>query len=318
MLKAHAHRLVARVPRSIRLALANDPAETLRHQLGIHVVAVEQLRDTRNTGGWCDGVSLTADQVICFAPSPRSRRQNFTLLHEYGHLLVDEDSAALDWLADRTDPAADLERLCDAIAAEILLPASTVTQILTGNAPTPANLTQLYAASQASEEVCAIALAARLPARGAVVLVNRRSASVAFAASNGWPPLPIQRGLAIPARHPIRDLGTRQHWSGWTTPDFGLARPEPPVNSDPSQGQWMRAHAEAAPHRTTVVLLEAAALRQVDMSGLSREIRRPGQASDSGSTRICAICGNTSTSENYPCEDCGLPPCPACGRCRCL
>ncbi len=274
MLKAHARQLVARIPGAIRLALANDPAGTLR-QLGVHVVAVEQLRNTRGTGGWCDGVSLTTDRVVCYAPSPNSRRQNFTLLHEYGHLLVDEDDAALDWLSDRAEPAADLERLCDAVAAEILLPAHTITQILAGNTPTPAHLTQLYTASQASEEVCAIALAARLPVRGAVVLVNRRNASVAFAASSGWPALSIPRGLAIPARHPLRDLGTRQGWIGWTTPDFSLALPEPPPKTGPSQGQWMRAHAEATPRRTTVVLLESAALGRVDMIRLHAQSGGP-------------------------------------------
>jgi hypothetical protein len=314
MLKAHAHRLAARVPSSIRLALGTDPIDTLTQRLGIHVVPVEQLRETRGTGGWCDGVSLASDRVICFAPSPGSRRQNFTLLHEYGHLLVEKDDAALDWLADRADPAADLERLCDAIAADILLPASTVTQVLAGNAPTPANLTQLYAASQASEEVCAVALAAWLPTRGAVVLVNRRNASVAFAASSGWPPLSIPRGLVIPARHPLRDLGTRQRWNGWTTSDFKLAQLDPPVQSGRGQGQWMRAHAEAAPRRTTVLLLEGATLGRVDVIGGRAAVDSP---STSRST-VCAICGDTSLLRNYPCEDCGLPPCPACGYCQCI
>ena len=212
-LKLHASRLVAAIPDNVRHALALDPADALARQLSIHVVPVEQLRDSRGAGGWCDGVSLTTNRVICYAPSPGSRRQNFTLLHEFGHLTINEDNDALDWLADRSDPSSDLERLCDAIAAEILLPTSTIARALAGNTPAPGHLRQLYAASRASEEVCAIALAAHLPVRGAIVLIQRQTATVAFAACSGWPPLSIPRGLAVPPRHPLRDLGTRQRWS---------------------------------------------------------------------------------------------------------
>ena len=60
----------------------------------------------------------------------------------------------------------DLERLCDAIAAEILVPATVLTRLLVGGPPEPGHLRQLYATSSASEEVCAIVLASRIPVRG--------------------------------------------------------------------------------------------------------------------------------------------------------
>jgi Zn-dependent peptidase ImmA (M78 family) len=318
-LKLHASRLAAAIPENVRRALALDPADALTRELALDVVPVEQLRDSRGAGGWCDGVSLATDRVICYAPTPESRRQNFTLLHELGHILINGDDEALDWLADRPDPSSDLERLCDAIAAEILLPTSTIAHVLAGRTPAPRHLRELYAASRASEEVCAIALAARLPVRGAVVLIQRRIAAVTFAASSGWPPLSIPRGLAVPARHPLRDLGTRQRWTGWTTSELSLAFTERLAANIPyPSASLLRALAEAGPRRTTLILL--------DIPGLDEAVDDhihwiPGlghNASQDTVISICRICGNDMASNNYPCEECGVPPCPECGRCRCL
>lgn len=320
-LRSHANRLVAAIPANVRQALALDAEGALTGLLGIHIASVPQLQDSRGAGGWCDGLSLTTNQVICYAPSPGSRRQNFTLLHELGHLRVNDDDDALDWLADRADPAGDLERLCDAIAAGILIPPSTITQVLSGNLPEPAHLRQLYTASRASEEVCAIALAAHLPARGAVTLIQRRTATVAFAAGSGWPPLSIPRGLTVPPGHPLRELGTRQRWSGWTTPDLRLAFNALPGGAGHPSGSTSReglleAQAEAGPRRTTAILLDTT----------SRGEGRPQAAGDADggapavakTELVCPNCGHTAAREHYPCPECGVPPCPACGRCPCL
>ena len=319
-LKLRANRLVAAIPHDARQELALDPAEALARRFGIRVVPVEELRGRRGTGGWCDGVSLTTDRVICYAPSPGSRRQSFTLLHELGHILVNEDDDALDWLADRPDPDSDQERLCDAIAAELLLPDPTINKTLAGATPTVEHLQQLYAASRASEEVCAIALASRLSARGAVVLIRRRTATVAFAASGGWPPLRIPRGLAVPARHPLRDLGTRQRWTGWTTADLRLALAQHPASSSPSYRaeDFLQVEALAGPVRTTAILLDSTRpndeinYRLTDAHTINPE-PRSGKLAYS-----CLNCGDSGVSDSYPCEECCVVPCPACGRCRCF
>jgi hypothetical protein len=323
-LKLHADRIVNAIPGSIRDALAGDAEDALMRLLGVHVAPVLQLDKSRGAGGWCDGLSLTTDRIICYAPTPGSRRQNFTLLHELGHLLVSEDDGALDWLADRADPSGDVERLCDMIAAGILLPASTVTRVLGGKAPAPSHLQQLYTASNASEEVCAIALAARLPARGAIALIQRRSATVAFAAASGWPPLSMPRGLALPPGHPLRDLGTRQQWSGWTTPDLRLAFNEFPSAAKLSSSSFtreplLRTQAEAGPRRTTAVLLDIAKQGDTpkDHPGSARESNHT-KAHISGDELVCLVCGHTRIRGHYPCPECGVPPCPACGRCPCL
>ena len=251
--------------------------------------------------------------MICFAPSPRSRRQNFTLVHELGHFLVNEDDDVLNWLADRSNPAMDVERLCDTVAAQILLPESMVLRVLGEYDPAPEHLRQLYAASRASEEVCAIALAQRLRGRGAVVLIRRRTAAVMFAAGSGWPPLVVPRGLAVPQHHPLRELGIRQRWSGWTTQDLRLATSE--TLPDRPMPNLLFTLAEAGPKRTTAILLDS---QSADARGSAKSTRAVQIGSRYGEITICPNCGRESISDAYPCEDCGAPPCGECGRCRCM
>lgn len=319
-IKAHARRLVASIPHKARQALALDPARGLAQQFDVRIVPIEELRERRGAGGWCDGVSLTMDRVICYAPSPGSRRQNFTLIHELGHILIAEDSDTLDWLADRPNPDSDQERLCDAIATGILLPEQTINQILAGAAPTTDHLYQLYTSSQASEEVCAIALAARLPVRGAFVLIRRQTATVAFAASNGWPPLPIPRGLAIPARHPLRELGTRQRWTGWTTADLRLALTKLQASSSSSfhTEDFLQVDAVAGPRRTTALLLDVSLARDFGGGDQPETYTIDSKPQSTLPAYICLECGNKVASDSYKCDECGVAPCRSCGRCRCF
>jgi hypothetical protein len=153
------------------------------------------------------------------------------------------------------------------------------------------------------------------------VIIRRRTATVTFAASGGWPPLSIPRGLAVPSRHPLRDLGTRQRWSGWTTSDLRLAfaqRPARPNLSQFSPYPLLRAQAEAGSRRTALMLLD---IESIGQASSHHSLRTEGidlsGSRDSGEL-ICPICGHAGASNHYPCEECGVPPCPACGRCRCM
>jgi hypothetical protein len=200
------------------------------------------------------------------------------------------------------------------------LPEPTISQILAGAAPTVEHLQRLYTASRASEEVCAIALASRLPVRGAIVLIRRKGATVAFAASNGWPPLPIPRGLTVPVRHPLRELGTRQRWTGWTTADLRLALAEHPAMSLPTYRTegLLQADAVAGPRRTTAILLD------ISPAGVQIDDHLPGTYAigpepwSAQPAYVCPKCGRNAASDNYPCDECGVAPCPTCGRCRCF
>src|SRR5262245_36229040 len=55
-----------------------------------------------------------------------SRRENFTLMHELGHHLVESSIECLSWIADQPAPKRVLEQVCDQIAADLLIPAADI------------------------------------------------------------------------------------------------------------------------------------------------------------------------------------------------
>ncbi len=169
---------VAQLAVALQARFPEDPLGVLRGDLGLTVQPAEHLT-SRADGGACDGMSFLRDGVIFFAPSPQSRRQNFTLGHELGHWLVIESDAVLDWVADQADSPRVLETLCDRIAQRLLLPESSVDAVFPTSTPVAAgHVLELFNASQASRPVCAIALARRLPGLGAVVIIDRSAAAV--------------------------------------------------------------------------------------------------------------------------------------------
>lgn len=93
----------------VRARFTESPMAVLREDLKLTVRPAEHLSDARDDGGACDGVSFLQDGVILYAPTPWSRRENFTLAHELGHWLVDQAPDVYDWLADQDEPGRLLE-----------------------------------------------------------------------------------------------------------------------------------------------------------------------------------------------------------------
>src|SRR5205823_758337 len=107
-----------------------------------------------------------------------------------------------------------------------LLPAPLVTQVV-GNGPVhAAHVRSLYDASAASEPACAIALAARLPCQGAVLITEIGGQTVTFASvqapeDDGWPTAFPWRDYDIPPGHILKQLRSgdvRTQASWWATP----------------------------------------------------------------------------------------------------
>lgn len=123
----------------VRSQFFTDPASTLRDAVGLKVEQASHLTERRNDGGACDGLSFLKDDVILYAPTPYSRRENFTLAHELGHWLVERTPDVFDWLVDQPDPGKALETVCDAIAQRLLLAGDTIDAVLQGTSvrPTP-------------------------------------------------------------------------------------------------------------------------------------------------------------------------------------
>lgn len=165
-LREQANRIVETIAPGTRAHLARDPLVAMT-SAGLRIGELEPRESLRR---FCDGLSTTAG-IVLYMASSGSRRENFTLLHEYAHSLVDADIDAMGWLADQTDIARATEQLCNEVASLLLVPASIVDAIV-GNGPIRAeHLQQLHRQTEASQVAIAIALARRLNADGAVMQV---------------------------------------------------------------------------------------------------------------------------------------------------
>ena len=303
----HAERISAALDPSLRQRIAANPRRALVEDFGLEVSEAPSLADQRGAGGWCDGMSFVDHGVVLFTPSEYSRRENFTLTHELAHFLVEHDDDAQDWLADQSDYARDLEALCDLIAARLLLPDEIIRRVLGGAPPQAKHVHELVKASSASEPVCAIALAGRLPCQGAVLIADIGGATVNYASvqapdDHGWPLAYPWPGKDIPTAHALRRLGVGgelRERSWWATP-WG-------------ERQDYYLDAVAGTKRVHAVI-SVYDLWNVDTfhggDAPKQTVQRPELIA------VCA-CGFTGKTRGYPCDTCHRPYCPSCKKCRC-
>lgn len=305
MIEAHVARIVDAISQPIRAAIASNPAEALTVEFGLKVQAEPQLGLQRHGGGACDGVSFIRDGVVLYAPSPWSRRENFTLTHELGHWLVSRDPDSIDWLADQNDPDRMLELLCDRIAQKLLLPEDLIDSVLDGQPVRASFIRELHEASSASEPVCAIALAARLPGHGAVLIADLETKMVSYSSirtgkDDSWPAVYPWPGAEVPPGHPLRGLrtgATMARKSFWRAP-WGTEQP-----------YYMDAVAD---DRRIYAVLSATDIWMSERFHSDE----PFQV-DKRPWREVRCCGKTITVRGFPCAVCNEPHCPDCGHCRC-
>lgn len=298
-------RLVGSLGRDAQVRFAAGPTDFMQADLGLQVRAVDSLADRRNDGGACDGISYLADGVVLYAPTPFNRRQNFTLAHELGHWLVDNDEELYDWLADQTDPPRVLETVCDHVAQQLLLPEDVFRSACPDRPIRSRHVLTLYEHSQASRPVCAIALAGKLPGAGAVVIIDGTTRVVAFASitpdpEDGWPTVFPWRGQCVPDGQPLltadsttgvtRRLSWRNPW-------------------DKQQDYYVDAVAD---DRRVIAVFSA-----TDLWGCEQlHIEEPREF-DVRPVLEIYCCGRSRNVRGYPCASCGEPYCSECGDCRC-
>jgi hypothetical protein len=304
-LERHAQRILDRLAEADREALAADPKRELTERFGLRLREQDKLAERRDAGGWCDGISFLDNGIVLYAPFPFSRRENFTLTHELAHKLAEEDDDTLNWLADRDQPGRDLERLCDLIAARLLLPETLITQVLDRSAPAAAHIRALFEASAASEVVCAIALAQRLPCQGAVIMMDIGSRTISYASvaspeDDGWPiayPWPKQE---IPAHHRLARLHADQaarEESWWATP----------------WGEKQDYYLDAIAGRNRI----HAVLAVRDLWQVTRFHTDTSETTGRPARQLDCPCGFHGVARGYPCNECGQPYCPSCKECQC-
>lgn len=304
-LKPWVDRAIATLDGKVRDSFALDPEMTLTTQLGLTIRAVATLSSSRKDGGFCDGMSFLEDGVILYAPTPNSRRQNFTLAHEFGHWVVEKDERLFDWIADQSDPAALIETVCDQIAQRLLLPDHLIKSVVGSEIPRAQHVQNLFDASQASYQACAIAIAEHIRRMGAVVLISQGDGEVHHASvlpdpDDGWPEVHPWRGQTLPASHALRNFqaGTRfTRRISWTD----------------SWGRTEEFYADAvADGRRVIAVLSGEDLWKVE----------PGYAIqprdyDARPFQHIHCCGQERSFRGYPCPQCGYGFCPVCKLCRC-
>lgn len=295
---------VADLPPPFLAAFAASPLTALE-TIGLTVEAVEELAESRSEGGACDGWSYLQDDVILYAPSPNSRRENFTLGHELGHYLVDRNEEVMDWLGDQPDALRQLETVCDRIAQHLLLPEQLVAPALAQGAIGGSTLLHLYDGTQASRPAIAIAMAARLQHLGAVVLIDPTSQEVTFSSvhpdpERGWPEVFPWKGHAIPPGHPLRTLQTGGQWTGRTFWETPWGRREPFYVDAVHDGR-----------RVIAVFSER------DLWHSEKFHPEPQRDYLERPMRTVTCCGATHEVRGFPCATCEGGYCPTCKRCRC-
>lgn len=131
---------------------------------------------------------------------------------ELGHKLTDDegDEEILDWLGEIDNEREVVEQVCDLVAGRLLVPDSTINELLDGFRPTGEALARLYRASNASREACAVALSRRLGCPGFITVI--RDDIVTFTSRLGEPRPAPWRDVPLPTGHP---LGRKRAAGSW-------------------------------------------------------------------------------------------------------
>jgi hypothetical protein len=296
-----ARRIVNTISPGDRAVIAADPIAGIE-AMGYRVVAEPALSSKRGAGGLCDGLSFAEHKTVLYAPTAGSKRENFTLLHEVAHILVEGDDDALVWLADRENPDVELERLCEEIAAALAVPDGLLNGILGSGPLTASDLLTLVGRAAASGPACAIALSKRLSS-GAVVIIDRANNRVIHSSLRGddlkvypW------KGNEVPTGHPLLGLG-----------------PDTPVTM---KSFWTDTWGRRQEYYLSAVATEKRIYAVFSISDLWDVDRfhgaePPPDKSNAPRESLRCACGYVGMTFGWPCEVCKRPYCPECGDCYC-
>lgn len=295
-----ADRLVEALDEELRLELAADPPGAMRDYFGLSVRESNTLSQ-RGDGGWCDGLSFRRHNEVLYAPTPYSKRKYFTMLHELGHKLADDedDDETLDWLGALDNERSVVERVCDLVAGRLLVPDRVLDKVLAGTRPTGQTLALLYGDTNASREACAVALSRRLGCPGFITVI--RDDVITFTARVGDPRPAPWRDVPLPASHPLRSMGDGevQAIECWW-PDFA------------GQRHRFYQHALCTEPWTYAVFSES------DVWGVAQLHLPEAETARARGDTIdfeCKSCGLKRRTRTFKCNTCGGRACPNCEYC---
>lgn len=178
-------RLEARSQGSVQ-RLGSDPLGVVGSWSGINLVMTNE----REVGTGCSvsgSYDYDSGRVVVGQASSRGRRF-FTVLHEFGHHLQQHEEESVQLLEKEEDNGRALEDdICDAFAAEVLLPDEIVDRFVNQKGPTAYDVVDLIHGSSASREACCVRAVQRLPGRGYVMLCDRSGLAIFTASTTGYP-----------------------------------------------------------------------------------------------------------------------------------
>jgi hypothetical protein len=281
-----ARALVATVDGSIRDALRVEPVDALV-TLGITLIERPGMAGCDLDASWD-----SATRTIRVASDASPSRFRFSCLHELGHERVEVDPQVNDWLYDLgvKYSVVALEQVCDAFAAELLLPQDEVAAALQAGFRAR-HVAALYAGNTASREAVCVRAAQQLGGPGLIALARGNTVLFSSSWSLGFR---IGRGVTQPAESVVTRAASQGHAS---------------TAAERVQLRSMRSFTDLTGDAvltddgyTFAVLRQTA--DEVDHQG--RPLRK---------TWTCKRCGDDITDSGW-CDDCRQRICPECG-CDC-
>lgn len=291
-------RLVGGLSPELREALQQDPIGVTRNTLGLQV-EITTPSATSSSGCPIDGLYLHEDRRIVVASSPSAGRVHFSVLHEVGHHLVDDDDdiVQLLWDAGPDRSAAAREKLSNEIAAALLLPDSLIDSHIPEAGPHASDVISLIEASSASAEACAVAAARRLPGLGYVVLAER-DGTLRFAAGSPSA-LPIARHTPQGERHFLARAADGHGQESGVTLTVSGGTPTDPMHADarPFGSGALGVFTDGKAPWVTLSRLPAPEFRSFDVH--------------------CPRCNDVVETYKAACRRCCEHRCEQCGWCEC-
>lgn len=256
--------------------------------------------------GWGAGCSVAGSfqagppPVITVAADRSQGRRRFTALHEFGHSLIEADDEIHDLLFQEPDQGERLvEDVCDAIAAELLLPEALVDDYLDPRGPTGRAVLNLFRGSNASREATCVRAAQRIRGEGHVMLARD---GVAVFTSSRSTPFRVRRESVQGDDHITSAAGSRGQASGSSSVVYHSGAP-----SD-------RYHADAVADEDGYVFAVFVADRPAWEQDFTLIV-----SSDTDPVEVeCPTCEEQFTTLASPCGRCGdYVHERGCGRCSC-
>ncbi|MEV3934371.1 ImmA/IrrE family metallo-endopeptidase [Glycomyces sp. NPDC049804] len=289
--------------------LHQDPFAELEAWDGVRVRRVPELDDLVgitaedcSVSGAYEGALTPPTMVVTKSLSPR--RQCFTLLHELGHHLQQQDINLGQAALKHSSPKEFEDAACDAFAAEILLPSALVGTVVAEHGTTVEAALELYHRTAASRAAICVRLATQLRVPG-VVAVIEPSGTVSFASAHGtlFPP----RRASDQRSNPLIQAALANH------------RDAQVVRRDNALIQYSTGHTSAELYGQAAWCDGLLFIVMVEYDAPWRTFAPPreGPARPSVKARWgdCGVCG-TNFEITDRCPTCREPRCPE-GHCEC-